>query len=452
MKTPIIFKNFLNFKFAISNLCFLEIKMNPNFYYYPQAHQFSQQPQQYPQQPQQYPHHPHSFPAQYHHQVSHNNYFYTQNAVSLDNAPYLAAHQHQTNTTQIQGQITRPIIIEKVQKQQFLIEKPVITREIIYQHEPMYQAHTHQITNISNQQPSSPMRLKKSHSLSQISNVDSKTSIILMKGSQILETPKRSIPELTPAAISIDKEKIYEEKIQALEKQIFIFKKELEGSYKDIDDYKKRLSKYEFLMQDYEIRLKTSSNSVQEIENYKVLLAKKDEEISLLQHEIQQREELKTDLNKISGYLSSKIKETEEFKVRLSEKDAIFSEIEKKMQILMDEVERLNGLLKKKIEEVSVLSIRINEYEAVKIQYHDKNEVLSLEIDRLNAIIRENIKELESWRFKYTEFSGLTLRVQDLLLNIVLMAGEIECLRERIANSEKEVQEMRRSNILKTLA
>lgn len=418
--------------------------MNPHYYY----HQTQKYQPQYPVQ------YASSVQPQFLHQVSHNNYFYNQNAVSLDNTPYLTA-QHQTNTTQIQGQISRPIIIEKVQKQQFLIEKPVITREIIYHHEPMYQAQTRQITNIQNfskEQPSSPMRLKKSHSLSQISNIDPKTSIILMKGSQILETPKRSIPELTPVAVQIDNEKIYAEKIQALEKQIFIFKKELDSSYKEIDDYKKRLAKYEFLMQDYEIRLKTSSNSIHEIENYKVLLAKKDEEISLLQHEINQREELKTDLNKISGYLSSKIKETEEFKVRLSEKDAIFSEIEKKMQILMDEVERLNGLLKKKIEEVSVLSIRINEYESVKIQYQDKNEVLSLEIDRLNAIIRENIKELESWRFKYTEFSGLTLRVQDLLLNIVLMAGEIECLRERIANSEKEVQEMRRSNILKTLA
>jgi len=117
----------------------------------------------------------------------------------------------------------------------------------------------------------------------------------------------------------------------------------------------------------------------------------------------------------------------------------------------MDEIERLNVLLKKKIEEVNFLSVKITETQTFSHQSFEKNEVLSREIDRLNALIRENNKELETWRFKYAEYSGLTLQIQDLLVKIVLMAGEIEALRMRIAGSEKEVDDMRRSNILKTL-
>ena len=128
-----------------------------------------------------------------------------------------------------------------------------------------------------------------------------------------------------------------------------------------------------------------------------MILLKKDEEIALLSQELREKEDLKADLLKISGFLSLKIKETEDCRSRLSEKETFLFEIEKKMRILMDENDHLNSLLKQKIEEVSYLNIKITEFKSFSNENQQKNTVLSQEIDRLNAKILENKKELDVW-------------------------------------------------------
>lgn len=404
--------------------------------------------------------------------------------------------QNFQNFQQIQNlQTAQPIIVEKVQKKQFLVEQPVITRELYYQNnvQPfVFQQHIESL-------PGSPSKLRRSRSLTMAENEN------LMHHSQVIESIKRSTIETSNFVQIPDQSGIQNEKILALEKQNVTFRQELEKYHKENQELKKKASKLEFIIQDYENRIRTSAEGqnqvyIQEIEKYTAIIStfesqftlftqdiekfksqnslltqecerltgflrkkdeeisflhqelhKKDEEISLLHKESRQKEEFKADLDKISGFLSTKIRETEDCKSKLSEKDAIFSEIENKMQILMDEVERLNSLLKKKVEEVNYLNIKITETQSFSHESFEKNEILSREIDRLNLIIRENNKELETWRSQYSEFSGITLKVQDLLLTVVLLSSEVEALRMRIAGSEKQVEEMRRSQVLKSL-
>ena len=397
--------------------------MNPNqnFFYYSQP---IQQFQQYP------------------HFIQQNNPIYQeQQSQFIDNNPYLIN--------------TQPVIIEKVHRQQFIIEKPVITREIV--HQPFLRQAAFQQnpvflqTNNSHSSDFSP-KLKKTRSMSFIAT-----------NSYILEQKPQEIPlALTEKqtensfVYSENQEKISNEKVIALEKQINIYRIELEKAYNSLEEYKKKSNKLEFILHDHENRLKSSLENdkfyfMQETEKFQMILLKKDEEIALLSQELREKEDLKADLLKISGFLSLKIKETEDCRSRLSEKETFFIEIEKKMRILMDENDHLNSLLKQKIEEVSFLNIKITEFQSFSYENQQKNTVLSQEIDRLNAKILENKKELDVWRNKYTEYSGLTVKIQDLLLVIVMMAGEIECLRIRIKGSELEVEEMRKSNILKSL-
>lgn len=390
-------------------------------------------------------------------------------------------------------QTTQPIIVEKVQKKQFLVEQPVITRELYYQNnlQPfVFQQHIESL-------PGSPSKLRRSRSLTMAENEN------LIYHSQLIESSiKRSTLENSNIVQMPDKGGIQDEKIFALEKQNATFQQELEKYYKENSELKKKVSKLEFIIQDYENRMRSSAEGqnqvyIQEIEKYTAIvstfesqfsfltqdieklksqnslltqecerltnfLRKKDEEISVLHQELRKKdekisilhkesEEFKADLDKISGFLSAKIRETEDCKSKLAEKDAIFNENESKMQILMDEVERLNSLLKKKVEEVNFLNIKINEAQSFSREPFEKNEILSREIDRLNLIIRENNKELETWRSQYSGFSGITLKVQDLLLTVVLLSSEVESLRMRIAGSEKQVEELRRSQVLKSL-
>ena len=445
---------------------------NKNYYYIQspqqvptniQYHQNIQYSQQFP------PQYPQSLPPQYysssHPPPSHVGYVLDHQHQTLDNKPYIL---NTVSTIQ-----TQPIIIEKVQKQQFLIEKPVITREII--HQPFVQ------TSYTTQEFTMP-RLKKSRSLSQSNLYDG----------QIIESHVVELPvQLEKNSQIFSESQHNEEKISSLEKQIVIYRTELEKKHQENDEYMKKIQKLEFLRQDYENRLRTQNNDLdsnvlvltqeidrykrviqeyenrsiaqnndmegciislkQEIERYKLLLNRKDQEITALTNEIKDKGELKSDINKISGFLAAKVKEIEDCKLRLSEKDGIFSEIEKKMKILMDEIDRLNSSLRQKTEEVTFLNSQIFEFHSLTSEYEQKSSVLSREIDRLNCIINENNRELDTWRYKYTEYSSLTVKVQDLLVTILLLACEIEGLRMRVKGSEQEVEEMRRSNIMKSI-
>ncbi len=397
------------------------MNQNQNFFYY--SHPI--------QQIQQYPHFIQQNTPIYHDQQSQFH----------DNKPYLFN--------------TQPVIIEKVHRQQFLIEKPVITREIV--HQPFLQQAPFQQNSVFLQTNNGhslkfPPKLKKTRSMS-----------FMASNSYIFEQKPQEIPFAfsenkteNSVVYSENQEKTSNEKVFSLEKQINIYRNELEKAYNTLEEYKKKSNKLEFILQDYENRLKSSSENenlyfMQETEKFQMILLKKDEEIALLSQELQQKEDLKADLTKISGFLSLKIKETEECRSRLSDKETFFIEIEKKMKILMDENDHLNSLLKQKVEEVRFLNIKITEFNSFSSQNQQKNTVLSQEIDRLNAKLVENKNELDVWRNKYTEYSGLTVKIQDLLIVIVMMAGEIECLRVRIKGSELEVEEMRKSNILKSL-
>ena len=392
-------------------------------------------------------------------------------------------------------QTTQPIIVEKVQKKQFIVEQPFITREVYYQNnvQPfVFQQHIESL-------PGSPSKLRRSRSLTMAENEN------LMYRSQVIEGIKRSTLENSNIVQIPDKSGILDEQILALDKQNATFRQELEKYHKENHELNNKVKKLEFIIQDYEQRIRSSAEGqnqvyIQEIEKYTAIvstfesqfslftqeiekfksqnslltqererltgslrkkdeeisilhqeLRRKDEEISILHKESRQKEDFKADFDKISGFLSSKIRETEDCKSKLSEKDAIFSEIENKMQILMDEVERLNSLLKKKVEEVNFLNIKITETQSYSRESFEKNEILSRERDRLTLIIRENNKELETWRSQYSGFSGITLKVQDLLLTVVLLSSEVESLRMRIAGSEKQVEELRRSQVLKSL-
>lgn len=118
--------------------------------------------------------------------------------------------------------------------------------------------------------------------------------------------------------------------------------------------------------------------------------------------------------------------------------------------MLTTEIERLRTLLVRKDEEIEQWKQKYFKLEAQLSELHilrEKNRVLNSEIDRLNALISELETENAQLKLSLVNINDLQLKIQDLLMLSVQLFAEIESLRSRVKDKERQVDEMRRSSL-----
>ncbi|MBS1889655.1 MAG: hypothetical protein JST59_00050 [Actinobacteria bacterium] len=76
-----------------------------------------------------------------------------------------------------------------------------------------------------------------------------------------------------------------------------------------------------------------------------------------------------------------------------------------------------------------------------------QNRILNTEIDRLNKVLAEREEELSELRIRFSDEAALTKRINEHLALFVVLFAEIESLRKRVKDTEKEVNDVRRSSL-----
>lgn len=73
--------------------------------------------------------------------------------------------------------------------------------------------------------------------------------------------------------------------------------------------------------------------------------------------------------------------------------------------------------------------------------------MLNEEIDRLNLVINDLNQENTILKQHYIEYQSLQIRLQECLVQIFLLTAEVETLRLRMKDKEREVDDIRRSSL-----
>lgn len=73
--------------------------------------------------------------------------------------------------------------------------------------------------------------------------------------------------------------------------------------------------------------------------------------------------------------------------------------------------------------------------------------MLSAEIDRLLKLIEQQTADLEELRLALADQSALQKRINEYMALMVVLFAEIESLRRRVKDTEKEIQDVRRSSL-----
>lgn len=77
----------------------------------------------------------------------------------------------------------------------------------------------------------------------------------------------------------------------------------------------------------------------------------------------------------------------------------------------------------------------------------EKIRVMSEEIDRLNKLVQEKEDDLSELKLRFSDEAALVKRIQEHLALFVVLFAEIESLRKRVKDKEKEVEDVRRSSL-----
>ena len=73
--------------------------------------------------------------------------------------------------------------------------------------------------------------------------------------------------------------------------------------------------------------------------------------------------------------------------------------------------------------------------------------MLSAEIDRLNRIIEGQKEEISELRLRMSDEAALQKRINEHMALMVILFAEIESLRKRVKDKEREVEDVRRSSL-----
>ncbi|CAK66178.1 unnamed protein product (macronuclear) [Paramecium tetraurelia] len=174
----------------------------------------------------------------------------------------------------------------------------------------------------------------------------------------------------------------------------------------------------EQLQQDYETKI--------------IMLSQEIERLSILINE--RSTEMETNRRKVT------ILEEELSKKRYSQ--------EEKLAMLTSEIERLNLLNLSYSEQIEMLKTKLIKQDSSDLLLlREKNLYLNQEIERLQNLVEDLNKELEIYRLKYADQFGVGSKYEELLLYLSLYKVEIESLRAQLTDKEKEVNDMRRSQL-----
>lgn len=80
-------------------------------------------------------------------------------------------------------------------------------------------------------------------------------------------------------------------------------------------------------------------------------------------------------------------------------------------------------------------------------QWEEKVRVLSNEIDRINSILSNLEKENQELKMHLVGYNQLRIRYEEQLALMVIIFAEVESLRSRVKEKEREVEEVRRSSL-----
>ncbi|CAD8203478.1 unnamed protein product [Paramecium pentaurelia] len=172
------------------------------------------------------------------------------------------------------------------------------------------------------------------------------------------------------------------------------------------------------LQQDYETKI--------------IMLSQEIERLSILINE--RSTEMETNRRKVT------ILEEELNKKRYSQ--------DEKLAMLTSEIERLNLLNLSYSEQIEMLKTKLIKQDSSDLLLlREKNLYLNQEIERLQNLVEDLNKELEIYRLKYADQFGVGSKYEELLLYLSLYKVEIESLRAQLTDKEKEVNDMRRSQL-----
>ncbi|CAD8121517.1 unnamed protein product [Paramecium sonneborni] len=170
----------------------------------------------------------------------------------------------------------------------------------------------------------------------------------------------------------------------------------------------------------------------QEYETKIIMLSQEIERLSILINE--RSTEMETNRRKVT------ILEEELNKKRYSQ--------DEKLAMLTSEIERLNLLNLSYSEQIELLKTKLIKQDSQDLLLlKEKNLYLNQEIERLQNIVEDLTKELEIYRLKYADQFGVGSKYEELLLYLSLYKVEIESLRAQLTDKEKEVNDMRRSQL-----
>lgn len=78
----------------------------------------------------------------------------------------------------------------------------------------------------------------------------------------------------------------------------------------------------------------------------------------------------------------------------------------------------------------------------------DKIKILSEEIDRLTYENKSQLDDLERLKLRFSETLSIEKRHEQFCMSFVLMASEVESLRSRVLEKDREVESMRKSMLM----
>lgn len=77
----------------------------------------------------------------------------------------------------------------------------------------------------------------------------------------------------------------------------------------------------------------------------------------------------------------------------------------------------------------------------------EKVQILTQEIDRLTKLVEEKEEDLSELKLRFSDEAALVKRIQEHLSLFVVLFAEIESLRKRVKDKEREVEDVRRSSL-----
>ena len=73
--------------------------------------------------------------------------------------------------------------------------------------------------------------------------------------------------------------------------------------------------------------------------------------------------------------------------------------------------------------------------------------MLNDEIDRLSVLVEQKEEDLGEIKLRFSDEAALVKRIQEHLALFVVLFAEIESLRKRVKDKEREVEDVRRSSL-----